>query len=74
VYEVENKKITERICPIHKESDGRYGAPKIHAQLLKEGLKVSIKRVQRLMKKAGIRSNITKKVPSDANTNARGRT
>lgn len=61
VYEVENKKITERICAIHKESDGRYGALKIHAQLLKEGLKVSIKRVQRLMKKAGIRSNITKK-------------
>ena len=61
IYEIENQKITERICAIHKESDGRYGAPKIHAQLQKEGVKVSIKRVQRLMKKAGIRSNITKK-------------
>ncbi len=71
---LKTKKITERICAIHKNSDGRYGAPKIHAQLLKEGVKVSIKRVQRLMKKAGIRSNITKKVPSDANTKARGRT
>ncbi|WP_353051145.1 IS3 family transposase [Lysinibacillus pakistanensis] len=48
VYEVENKKITGRICAIHKESDGRYGASKIHAQLLKEGVKVSIKRVQKL--------------------------
>lgn len=57
VYEVENQKITERICAIHKESGGRY----IHAQLQKEGVKVSIKCVQRLMKKAGIRSNITKK-------------
>jgi len=70
VYEVENKKITGRICAIHKESDGRYGVPKIHAQLLKEGVKVSIKRVQRLMKKAGIRSNIIKKYRPTANKTA----
>ncbi|WP_407942274.1 IS3 family transposase [Microaerobacter geothermalis] len=45
---------------IHKDSHARYGAPKIHQMLLKEGYKVSIKRVQRLIKKADIRS-ITKR-------------
>ncbi|WP_396019961.1 IS3 family transposase [Bacillus sp. SD088] len=56
----ENKELTERIKSIHKESHERYGAPKIHQILKKEGYTVSLKRVQRLMKKEGIRS-ITKK-------------
>lgn len=55
-----NKELTERIKAIHKESHERYGAPKIHQMLMKEDYKVSLKRVQRLMKKAEIRS-ITKK-------------
>ncbi|WP_435799593.1 IS3 family transposase [Peribacillus asahii] len=61
VYQLENEQLTERIREIHQESDGRYGAPKIHYLLCKEGLKVSIKRVQRLMRQAGIRSTIVKK-------------
>lgn len=55
-----NKELTKRIKAIHKESHERYGAPKIHQVLMKEDYKVSLKRVQRLMKKAEIRS-ITKK-------------
>jgi len=54
-------KLTQRIITIHQESKQRYGAPKIHYLLTKEGYQVSIKRVQRLMKKAGIRSIIVKK-------------
>ncbi|WP_412761253.1 IS3 family transposase [Parageobacillus thermoglucosidasius] len=42
-------------------SSKRYGAPKIHEALKKASYVVSEKRVQRLMKKAGIRSIITKK-------------
>lgn len=60
-YEVENEKILERIRVIHSESKGRYGAPNIHRILIKEGFSVSLKRVQRLMKKEGIRSIIIKK-------------
>jgi len=57
----ENNELTQRITEIHKESKERYGAPKIHHLLEEEGYKVSIKRVQRLMKAAGIRSITTKK-------------
>lgn len=61
VYHLENQHITERIREIHQESDCRYGAPKIHYLLCREDFQVSIKRVQRLMKRAGIRSTIVKK-------------
>lgn len=60
-YHVANEAILDRIIAIHKESKGIYGAPKIHRVLLKEGYSCSIKRVQRLMKQAGIQSNIVKK-------------
>ncbi len=57
----ENEELTTKIIQIHQESRGRYGAPKIHQTLLKQGFQVSIKRVQRLMKKENIRSIIVKK-------------
>ncbi|WP_142108902.1 IS3 family transposase [Cytobacillus solani] len=60
-YQIENEEITKRIREIHKASKGRYGAPKIHYLLRKEGFQVSIKRVQRLMKQARVRSIIVKK-------------
>ena len=46
--------LTGRITTIHKASKETYGAPRIHAELLDEGLKVSRKRVERLMKASGI--------------------
>ncbi|PEO44096.1 hypothetical protein CN563_20340 [Bacillus sp. AFS026049] len=45
---------------IYLESKGRYGDPKIHESLLTKWFSLSLKRVQRLMSKARIRS-ITKK-------------
>lgn len=60
-YHVANEELLECIKALHKESKGRYGAPKIYAQLQKEGYQGSLKRVQRLMKQAGIQSSITKK-------------
>ena len=57
----ENRQLTERIKEIHAESKQRYGAPKIHETLQKEGFNASIKRVQRLMNEEGIRSITTKK-------------
>lgn len=60
-YEIENEAILERIKIIHAESKGRYGAPKIHEYLKKEGFNVSLKRIQRIMKAEGIRSIITRK-------------
>src|SRR5699024_7340052 len=59
--EQENNELTKEIIEIHKESKQRYGAPKIHQQLIKKGYKASLNRVQRLMKKANIRSIVVKK-------------
>lgn len=66
-YKLENEKLLNRIRAIHKESKGRYGAPKIHFLLRKEGFCISIKRVQRIMKLNGIHSIITKKFRPVAN-------
>src|SRR5699024_3816207 len=59
--ERENNELTEEIIKIHEKSKKRYGAPKIHHELKKLGYIAGIRRVQRLMKKAGIRSIIVKK-------------
>ena len=54
--ECENQELTKKIIQIHEESKERYGVPKIHQTLLKGGYLVRLKRVQRLMTKAEIRS------------------
>ena len=57
----ENKNYENEILCIYEESYKRYGAPKIHKVLQNKGFGISIKRVQRLMKKLGIRSIVSKK-------------
>jgi putative transposase len=46
--------LTERIRAIHTASGGRYGSPRVHAMLRREGTFVGKKRVQRLMRLAGL--------------------
>ena len=46
--------LTERIEKIHAASRQTYGAPRIHAELADIGLSVGRKRVERLMKAAGL--------------------
>jgi putative transposase len=43
-----------RIGDIHAGSHGTYGAPRIHAELREDGVRVGAKRVARLMKAAGV--------------------
>ena len=50
----ENQALTEHIRRIFDESRGIYGSPRVHAQLRREGVKVSGSRVKRLMRKAGL--------------------
>ena len=57
----ENQQLLERIKKIYFESSRRYGAIKVHHQLIKEGFPVSLKRVQRLMKSSGLASIIQRK-------------
>lgn len=46
--------LTDRIAAIHKASKETYGAPRIHAELIDEGMRIGRKRVERLMKAAGL--------------------
>jgi putative transposase len=46
--------LTERIRTIHARTRGVSGAPRVHAQLRHEGVRVGRKRVERLMHQAGL--------------------
>jgi len=46
--------LTERIRQVHVASKGRYGSPRVHAMLRREGIGVGEKRVARLMRVAGL--------------------
>jgi putative transposase len=46
--------LTERIRQVHAASAGRYGSPRVHAVLRREGIRVGAKRVARLMALAGL--------------------
>jgi len=51
--------LTERIVQIHRESRGTYGSPRVHAELVDPDgphrVRCSRKRVERLMRQAGLR-------------------
>jgi putative transposase len=46
--------LVEQIGQVHDESEGTYGWPRIHAELRHRGVRVSRKRVARLMRQAGL--------------------
>jgi putative transposase len=46
--------LTERIRAVHAASKGRYGSPRVHAVLRRQGIRVAKKRVARLMAQAGL--------------------
>ncbi|WP_322113495.1 IS3 family transposase [Leptospira soteropolitanensis] len=70
-YNWKNRKLSKRkaynilllteIKRIHKESEERYGSPKIYQELLSKGYSCSKKLVEKLMKIGNIRSKIVKR-------------
>lgn len=46
--------LREQIRHIHERSRGTYGSPRVHAVLRRQGVRVGRKRVERLMREAGI--------------------
>lgn len=60
-YEQANKILDKKILEEYTASKRRYGAPKIYRTLQSKGITVSLKRVQRRMKKLGIKSIVIKK-------------
>ena len=51
---VSDAALTRRIQAIHRECRETYGAPRIHAELAEQGVRVGRQRVARLMKEAGL--------------------
>jgi len=47
-----------RIERIHHDSGGRYGSPRVHEVLRREGIRCSNKRVARLMRELGLRARV----------------
>ena len=65
-----NAALLETIERIHDESDGTYGAPRMHAELPDFGLQASLNRVARVMREAGLRGVSRRKGTS---TTSRGK-
>jgi len=59
--EIRNNTLKETILTIFFTNKQRYGASKIHQVLLKDGISVSLKHVQKLMKQLNLRSIVVKK-------------
>ncbi len=53
--------LTEQITELHEKSKGRYGAPRVHAELRRKGRRHAKKRVARLMRQAGLRGRAPKR-------------
>ena len=58
----EDERLLQRIRQIHSENRKVYGAPRIHAELrLADGVRVGRKRVERLMRQAGLTGLVARK-------------
>jgi putative transposase len=59
---LEDERLTERIREIHRANRKVYGSPRIHAELrIADGVGVGRKRVERLMREAGITGMVARK-------------
>ncbi|CCH29432.1 IS3 family transposase [Actinosynnema sp. NPDC047251] len=59
--EREDRAITAEITDIHTASGGTYGSPRVHQVLRRRGVRVSRKRVERLMRQAGLQGAFLRK-------------
>jgi len=54
----EDRELSQKVVTIHGESRGTYGSPRIYQALKKEGVRVSEKRIERLMRDLGIQGRV----------------
>jgi len=59
--ERDDAELTEAIVAVYDESDGTYGAPRVHAELADQGRRHGRKRIARLMRAAGRRGRAPKR-------------
>ena len=57
----QDAELAARVKAVHEESKGRYGSPRVHAQLRAQGRRHSRKRVARLMRQAGLQGRAAKR-------------
>ena len=53
--------LAAEIKAVHAESKGRYGSPRVHAQLARDGRRHGRKRVARIMRSSGLRGRAAKR-------------
>ena len=56
----EDQQLLKLITRIYWDSEGRYGSPRVHKALQKQGVHVGRKRVERLMREAGLRGRVVR--------------
>jgi transposase InsO family protein len=61
---IDDRTLTRRIVEIHRDSRGAYGAPRITAELRAGGLRISRKRVARLMRAARLEGRHLRRPPT----------
>lgn len=59
--EIRDAELLARIREIHAASRGTYGSPRVHAQLLRDGIDVGKDRVARLMRADGLRGRVVRR-------------
>jgi hypothetical protein len=57
----QDAELAAQVKAAHRESKGRYGSPRVHAQLRAQGLRHSRKRVARLMRAQGLQGRAAKR-------------
>jgi transposase InsO family protein len=57
----DDTELAAQVRAVHGESKGRYGSPRVHAQLRAQGRRHSRKRVARLMRQAGLQGRAAKR-------------
>ncbi|MCF8002448.1 MAG: IS3 family transposase [Halanaerobiales bacterium] len=67
--ELKNKQLKQEITKIYWQHNGRYGTPRIHRQLLKDGHKCNIKRIARLMQVLGLKAIQKRKFKKTTDSN-----
>jgi putative transposase len=59
--EITDAELTEKITAIHTESNGTYGSPRVHMELVKRGEDCGRRRVRRLMRRNGLEGRAKKR-------------
>jgi putative transposase len=67
--EVRRKELTDEVKEIHAEVKGRYGSPRIHAELVARGTACCENTVARLMREAGIAAKTRRKFRQTTDSN-----